>query len=46
MNCFSLFPHLIYLPGYILDKKEMVQYSNKRAKNSTLAQKWKLFSCF
>lgn len=38
-----LFPNLFYLSEHILDKKEWVQYLNKRAKNNKLAQKMEAF---
>ena len=46
MNCFSLFPHLIYLPGYILDKKEMVQIFEQKGEKQYTGTKMEAFQLF
>lgn len=46
MNCFSLFPHLIYLPGYILDKKEMGAIFEQKGEKQYTGTKMEAFQLF
>ena len=43
---FFFFPHLIYLPQLIVDKKRISVIFKQGQRNSKLAQKWRFFSSF
>ena len=46
MNCFSLFPHLIYLPGYILDKKRNGAIFEQKGEKQYTGTKMEAFQLF